>query len=82
MYGEKTNTYSFWFKRDPKTGDPIPVTYEMQGYNNLLGAHYDHYIVWNYSSKPIIDKLKFSTNSFLISSSNRYITLISEKVNS
>lgn len=43
--GEKQNTYSFWFKHDPKTGEPIPVSYEMRGYNNLLGSHYDHYIV-------------------------------------
>ena len=43
--GEKQNIYSFWFKKDPKTGDAIPVTYEMRGFNNLLGSHYDHYIV-------------------------------------
>ena len=43
--GEKQNIYSFWFKHDPKTGEPIPVTYEMKGYNSLLGSHYDHYIV-------------------------------------
>lgn len=43
--GEKQNIYSFWFRHDLKTGDVIPVTYEMKGYNNLLGSHYDHYIV-------------------------------------
>jgi len=45
VVGEKVSIYSFWFKKDPKTGEPIPVTYEMSGYNNLLGSHYDHYIV-------------------------------------
>ena len=43
--GEKENIYSFWFKHDSKTGEPIPVAYEMRGYNNLMGSHYDHYIV-------------------------------------
>lgn len=45
VIGEKQNIYSFWYKHDPKTGEPVPVTYEMKGYNNLLGSHYDHYIV-------------------------------------
>jgi hypothetical protein len=26
-------------------GVNIPVHYEMRGYNNLLGSHYDHYYV-------------------------------------
>lgn len=45
IVGEKSSTYSFWFKYDVKTGEPIPVSYEMAGYNNLLGSHYDHYII-------------------------------------
>ena len=28
---------------------PIPVRYEMRGYNTLLGSHYDHYYL-NYDS--------------------------------
>ena len=26
-------------------GVTVPVHYEMRGYNNLLGSHYDHYYV-------------------------------------
>jgi hypothetical protein len=26
-------------------GVAVPVHYEMRGYNNLLGSHYDHYYV-------------------------------------
>lgn len=27
----------------PKRKEPIPIKYEMRGYNTLLGSHYDHY---------------------------------------
>lgn len=27
----------------PASRMPIPVRYEMRGYNTLLGSHYDHY---------------------------------------
>jgi len=45
IVGEKVNTYSFWYRKDAKTGEPIPVAYEMKGFNNLMGSHFDHYIV-------------------------------------
>ena len=32
-----------WVKK--VEGVYIPVHYEMKGYNNLLGSHYDHYYV-------------------------------------
>jgi len=44
-FGEKTSTYSFWYKKNPKTGENIPVTYEMAGFNSLTGSHYDHYVL-------------------------------------
>ncbi|KAJ8868845.1 hypothetical protein PR048_030386 [Dryococelus australis] len=46
------------FKRsmkDPSLKEPIPIRYEMQGYNTLLGSHYDHYYLeyeWFTSEKP------------------------------
>lgn len=46
--GDKKNTYTLWvrYKKSPKfpaSRQPIPVRYEMKGFNNLLGSHYDHY---------------------------------------
>ena len=32
-------------KLDPSLRIAIPVHYEMKGFNNLLGSHYDHYYV-------------------------------------
>ncbi|KAJ7304258.1 hypothetical protein JRQ81_011798 [Phrynocephalus forsythii] len=36
-WGGKKNTYKLWMV------DGVPVHYEMQGYNTLLGSHYDKY---------------------------------------
>ncbi|CAD7080373.1 unnamed protein product [Hermetia illucens] len=48
MIGQKKNVYTLWvrYKKSPKypaSRMPIPVRYEMRGYNTLLGSHYDHY---------------------------------------
>ncbi|XP_045511993.1 digestive cysteine proteinase 1 [Pieris brassicae] len=46
--GDKVNKYTMWVKyRKSLRGDPIPipVRYEMKGYNTLLGSHYDHYYI-------------------------------------
>lgn len=48
IIGEKRNTYTLWvrYKKSPKypaSRMPIPVRYEMRGFNSLLGSHYDHY---------------------------------------
>lgn len=48
--GQKTNLYTLWvrYKKSPKypaSRMPIPVRYEMKGYNSLLGSHYDHYFL-------------------------------------
>lgn len=29
--------------KTPKIQSPIPIRYEMKGYNSLLGSHFDHY---------------------------------------
>lgn len=44
----KKNIYTLWvrYKKSPHypgSRMPIPVRYEMRGYNTLLGSHYDHY---------------------------------------
>lgn len=44
----RKNVYTLWvrYKKSPKypsSRQPIPVRYEMKGFNSLLGSHYDHY---------------------------------------
>lgn len=46
--GQKTNKYTIWVRyvkspKYPASRQPIPVRYDMRGYNSLLGSHYDHY---------------------------------------
>uniref|UniRef100_U5EWS0 Putative cathepsin l cathepsin l n=1 Tax=Corethrella appendiculata TaxID=1370023 RepID=U5EWS0_9DIPT len=48
VVGQKKNVYTLWVryeksKKYPAARVPIPVKYEMKGYNTLLGSHYDHY---------------------------------------
>ncbi|XP_054277059.1 digestive cysteine proteinase 1-like isoform X1 [Macrosteles quadrilineatus] len=45
---EKLNKYTMYLRwkkspKAPKQQIPIPVRYEMKGFNSLLGSHYDHY---------------------------------------
>ncbi|XP_044742976.1 digestive cysteine proteinase 1 [Chrysoperla carnea] len=45
-FGNKINKYTMWlrYKKNSDGGfTPIPVRYEMKGFNSLLGSHYDHY---------------------------------------
>lgn len=46
--GQKSNKYTMWLTMKSNTKhkgeiDPIPIRYEMKGFNSLLGSHYDHY---------------------------------------
>ena len=43
IIGHKVNKYTMWVKMEGNVA--IPVHYEMKGYNNLLGSHYDHYFL-------------------------------------
>jgi len=43
VIGQKVNKYTMWV--ETVEGVAVPVYYEMRGYNNLLGSHYDHYFV-------------------------------------
>lgn len=48
IIGQKKNSYTLWvrYKKSPKypaSRMPIPVRYEMKGYNNILKSHFDHY---------------------------------------
>lgn len=48
VIGEKKNIYTLFVKyrkspKYPSSLQPIPVRYEMRGYNTLLGSHLDHY---------------------------------------
>lgn len=48
VIGQKNNKYTLWvrYKKSPKYPSsrmPIPVRYEMKGFNSLLGSHFDHY---------------------------------------
>ena len=40
--GSKTNNYTMWVDQSDKK-KPVPVRYEMLGYDLLLGSHYDKY---------------------------------------
>ncbi|XP_020293033.1 digestive cysteine proteinase 1 [Pseudomyrmex gracilis] len=68
--GGKTNKYTLWirYKKSPslpKTKEPIPVRYEMRGFNSLLGSHYDHYYLeydWYSFTKPSDDVFKIGEN--------------------
>jgi C1A family cysteine protease len=62
--GQKVNKYTMWlhYKDDPNnvgTKIAIPVRYEMNGYNSLLGSHYDHYYLDydSFDSDPIPDDI-------------------------
>ncbi len=48
VVGAKVNKYTMWLRTVPSMlrpglTTPVPVHYEMKGFNNLLGSHYDHY---------------------------------------
>lgn len=48
--GGKSNRYVLWVRyvkspKYPAARQPIPVRYEMRGFNSLLGSHYDHYFL-------------------------------------
>ncbi|XP_014483749.1 PREDICTED: digestive cysteine proteinase 1 [Dinoponera quadriceps] len=69
--GEKTNKYTLWIRykkspRVPQLKEPIPVRYEMRGFNSLLGSHYDHYYLdydWYSSETPSSDVFKITENT-------------------
>lgn len=54
----KVNKYTMWIRMlgsplDPTLGVPVPVRYEMKGFNTLLGSHFDHYyLVYMVSEYP------------------------------
>ncbi|XP_030395179.1 digestive cysteine proteinase 2-like isoform X1 [Gopherus evgoodei] len=45
-WGQKKNVYTLWVASS--ADGPVPVHYEMRGFNSLLGSHYDKYEI-NYS---------------------------------
>lgn len=50
IIGQKKNQYTIYVRyvkspKYPSSRQPIPVRYEMRGYNTLLGSHYDHYYI-------------------------------------
>ncbi|CAH1163826.1 unnamed protein product [Phaedon cochleariae] len=59
VIGQKVNRYVMWvvYKPDPNNNAakiPVPLRYEMRGYNTLLGSHYDHYYL-EYDSYAVDD---------------------------
>lgn len=69
IIGQKRNIYTLWVrykksKRYPAARMPIPVRYEMKGYNSLLGSHYDHYYLdYNIYEPTNIPNAVFQLNS-------------------
>nr|KAF7397988.1 hypothetical protein H0235_015996 [Vespula pensylvanica] len=74
-FGDKQNKYTLWirYKKSPylpQKKEPIPVRYEMIGFNSLLGSHYDHYYLdydWYSFDAPSPDVFKVTENSTCIS---------------
>lgn len=68
--GSKVNKYTMWirYKKSPSIQGlkvPVPVRYEMRGYNSLLGSHYDHYYLeydWYTTDTPSPDVFKVANN--------------------
>ncbi|XP_033327937.2 C1 family peptidase 26-29-p [Megalopta genalis] len=73
--GEKTNKYTLWIQyqkspRAPGLLEPIPVKYEMRGFNSLLGSHYDHYYLnydWYTFQKPNSEVFEITENLTCVS---------------
>lgn len=73
--GEKTNKYTLWirYKKSttlPLVKEPIPLRYEMRGFNTLLGSHYDHYYLeydWYSFETPSSEVFQVEQNSSCIS---------------
>ena len=73
--GEKINKYTLWIRykkspRIPLLKEPIPVRYEMRGFNSLLGSHYDHYYLdydWYSSETPSSDIFEIGENLTCVS---------------
>ncbi|XP_043278575.1 digestive cysteine proteinase 1 isoform X2 [Venturia canescens] len=68
--GEKSNKYTLWIRYKKSTTvrgvmEPIPVRYEMRGFNSLLGSHYDHYYLeydWYSFETPDGDVFQIAEN--------------------
>ncbi len=63
--GYKKNTYTLWVTHSErraggKEDPPIPLHYEMMGYNTLLGSHYDKYLVDYKEFSTHVDSKVFS----------------------
>ncbi|XP_012224399.2 digestive cysteine proteinase 1 [Linepithema humile] len=73
--GDKTNKYTLWIRYKkvsylPSVKEPIPVRYEMKGFNSLLGSHYDHYYLeydWYSYEQPSDDVFKIAENATCVS---------------
>lgn len=73
--GDKTNKYTLWIRykkspTQPQMKEPIPVRYEMRGFNSLLGSHYDHYYLeydWFSFEQPSDEVFKIAENATCVS---------------
>lgn len=43
--GKKKNTYTMWVRNSARDQSPIPVRYEMMGFDSLIGSHFDKYVL-------------------------------------
>lgn len=62
VVGSKKNTYTLWVTRAEGNDSALvtPVSYEMMGYNTLLGSHYDKYLLEFKDFSPQVDPKVFS----------------------
>ena len=56
VIGQRKNTYTLWVSA-AVAGAPVPVRFEMLGYDSLLGSHYDRYYLTysEYTPQPLKD---------------------------
>lgn len=80
-FGQKQNKYTLWVRyvkspKYPASRQPIPVRYEMRGFNSLLGSHYDHYYLdyTSYVHDDIPDDI-FEVNQGMTENSSSFFLL-------
>lgn len=69
--GDKVNKYTLWIRYGKNAltemKQPIPVKYEMRGFNTLLGSHYDHYYLeydWYSYETPSSDVFQIADSKY------------------
>lgn len=68
LFDAKVYLFSKQFTEGNRQLIPVPVRYEMKGFNSLLGSHYDHY----YLDYTTFTPEKPNANAFIIDSGEKF----------